>query len=73
MEYKDFTYHVAQTANPPRWKWIVFLDATRTRTGRSLTRADAVLDAEQTIDNLLRSSERRSPVANWRRQSGLDT
>ena len=46
MEYKTIQFEVIQTANPYGWKWIVFLDATRTRTGVGLTRADAVLDAE---------------------------
>jgi hypothetical protein len=48
MEYRDIEYQII--ANPSGWKWIVFLDATRTRTGISHTRADAVLNAERTID-----------------------
>jgi hypothetical protein len=45
MEYKGIEYQVLQTPNPPGWKWIVFLDANRTRTGYSRTRAHAILDA----------------------------
>ena len=53
MDYKGIEYSVVQTASG--WKWIVFLDATRTRTGIGLTRADAVLDAESVIDKVLDS------------------
>ena len=46
MEYKSVRFEIMQTANPHRWKWVVFLDATRMQTGIALTRADAVLDAD---------------------------
>jgi hypothetical protein len=46
MEYKAFQFEIIQMTNPGCWKWVVFLDATKTRTGIALTRADAVLDAE---------------------------
>ena len=58
MEYKNIQFDVIQTTNPYGWKWIVFLDATRTRTGVGLTRADAVLDAEFAIDKALESRQR---------------
>lgn len=54
MEHKDFENHVVQTSNPAGWKWTV----SRTRTGYSSTRAHAVLDAERTIDRILRQSNR---------------
>jgi hypothetical protein len=57
MEYKTIHFEVVQTTNPYRWKWIVFLDSTRTRTGTGLTRADAVLDAEFAIDKALESRQ----------------
>jgi|GEM_PF-3124212 len=53
MEYKTIQFEVVETTNPYGWKWIVFVDATRTRTGIGLTRADAVLDAELVIDQVL--------------------
>jgi hypothetical protein len=53
MEYKATQFEIIQAANAVTWKWIVFLDATRMRTGIALTRADAVLDAEYTIDKAL--------------------
>jgi hypothetical protein len=46
MEHKTIQFEVVQATNPCCWKWIVFLDATRMRTGIALTRADAALDAE---------------------------
>ena len=58
MEYKAIQFEIIQTTNPCCWKWVVFLDATRTRTGIALTRADAVLDAEFAIDKALESRQR---------------
>jgi hypothetical protein len=55
MEYKAVQFEIVQTTNPCCWKWIVFLDEARTRTGIALTRADAVLDAECAIDKALES------------------
>jgi len=58
MEYKAIQFEIIQTTNPCCWKWVVFLDATRTRTGIALTRADAVLDAELTIEKALENRQR---------------
>jgi hypothetical protein len=55
MEYKTIQFEVVEMTNPYGWKWVVFLDATRTRTGIGPTRADAVLDAESVIDKVLDS------------------
>jgi hypothetical protein len=55
MEYKGIRFEIVETTNPCCWKWIVFLDATRMRTGVALTRADAVLDAESAIEEALGS------------------
>jgi hypothetical protein len=55
MDYKAIQFQIIQTTNPCCWKWIVFLDATRTLTGVALTRADAVLDAEFAIEKALES------------------
>ena len=60
MEHKAIQYEIIQTINPCCWKWIVFLDATRTRTGVALTRADAVLDAELAIEKALEKRGRAS-------------
>ena len=54
MRYKTIQFEVVPTNNPCCWKWIVFLNATRMRTGIALTRADAVLDAEIAIDRALK-------------------
>ncbi len=70
MEYKDFEYHV--DADGPCWKWTVIVGATTMRTGRSLTRAAAVLRAEQSIDQLQRISDDRS-FGKETRHSGVDT
>jgi hypothetical protein len=60
MEYKTIQFEVVETTNPFGWKWVVFLDATRIRTGIGLTRADAVLDAELVIDKVLGSRQRNA-------------
>jgi hypothetical protein len=58
MEYKAIQFEIIQTTNPCCWKWVVLLDATKTRTGIALTRADAVLDAELTIEKALENRQR---------------
>ena len=65
MEHKTMQFEVVQATNPYCWKWIVFLDATRMRTGIALTRADAVLDAELAIEKRWSSSgpAEASPIA----------
>ena len=57
MEYKCFHFELVETTNPYGWKWTVFVDSVRTRTGVALTRADAVLDAECAIDNVLETGK----------------
>jgi hypothetical protein len=59
MEYKAVQFEVAQTIKPCCWKWVVFLDATKMRTGIALTRGDAVLDAEIAIEKALESRPTR--------------
>lgn len=58
MEYKAIQFEIIQTTSPCCWKWVVFLDATKTRTGIALTRADAVLDAEFAIEKAVESRQR---------------
>ena len=57
MEYRTVQFEVVETTNPYGWKWVVFLDATRTRTGIGLTRADAASDAQFAIDKVLESGQ----------------
>jgi hypothetical protein len=60
MEHKAVEFEVVQTTNPCCWKWIIFLDAMRMRTGIALTRADAVLDAELAIEKHLQGRTLRA-------------
>lgn len=55
MKYKGIEYRIVQTANPTGFKWIVELEATRTRTGTSASMRTAVLDAQRKIDRELRA------------------
>jgi hypothetical protein len=50
MEHKGIRFEIVETTNPCCWKWIIFLDAIRMRTGIALTRAEAVSDAELAIE-----------------------
>ena len=54
LDYKGIEYSVLQTANPTGWKWTVFLDENRTRTGIAHSRAHAVLEAERAIDKAIK-------------------
>jgi hypothetical protein len=56
--YKDIEYQVVQTTSPPGWKWTVFLDEIRTRTGHAHSRAHAVLDAEHAIDRAVQDLDK---------------
>ena len=58
VNYKGIEYSVLQTANPMGWKWTVFLDGIRTRTGIAHSRAHAVLDAERAIDKAMKDLDR---------------
>jgi len=58
VDYKGIEYSIVQTANPTGWKWVVLLDATRTRTGIAHSRAHAVLDAERAIDKAMKDLDR---------------
>jgi hypothetical protein len=60
VEYKGIQYQVVQTVAPSGWKWTVFLDGGRTRTGRAATRAHAVLDAERAIDKATKKPPART-------------
>lgn len=66
MKYKAVQFDVMQTTNPCCWKWMVFLNAARTLTGVALTRADAVFDAEFTIDKASKDCARRSSSSSSR-------
>jgi hypothetical protein len=58
MDYKGIQFEIIEMTNPCCWKWVVFLDAAKTRTGVALTRADAVLDAQFAIEETLESQQR---------------
>jgi hypothetical protein len=57
MEHKGVQYQVVQTANPTGFKWIVYLDANRTKTGVSHTIKFAILDAQRKIDQFLKAQK----------------
>jgi macrodomain Ter protein organizer (MatP/YcbG family) len=58
MEYKGLNYNVVQTANPSGWKWTVWLDETRTKSGTSFSRASAMTFAQQAIEKIIKKSAR---------------
>jgi hypothetical protein len=56
-EYRGVQYQIVQTANPTGFKWIVHLDATRTRTGTAHPMRAAIIDARWKIDKVLRAKK----------------
>jgi hypothetical protein len=50
MTHKGIEYRVVQAGSPAGWRWAVFIDSANPRTGISLTRSDAVVDAEFAIE-----------------------
>jgi ABC-type branched-subunit amino acid transport system substrate-binding protein len=57
MECKGIEYQIVQTANPSGWKWTVFLDATRMRTGESHNRSLATIEALHAIDKAIKQAK----------------
>jgi hypothetical protein len=53
MEHRGIQYQVVQTANPTGFLWTVYLDETRTRTGVSFSRENAISNAVRAIDKAL--------------------
>jgi hypothetical protein len=66
MEHKGVQYQVVQTANPTGFKWTVYLDANRTRTGVSHTMKFAILEAQRKIDQFLKAPNPKTPGGNPR-------
>jgi hypothetical protein len=56
MEYKGIQYQVLRTANPSGWRWVVHLDADKTKTGLTYSRESAILNAKNAIDKALDTS-----------------
>ena len=59
-EYRGVQYQIVQTANPTGFKWIVHLDATRTRTGTAHSMKAAIIDAQRKIDRALKGKGPRT-------------
>jgi hypothetical protein len=59
MEYKGIRYEVVQTANPTGFKWVVHIDATRTRTGETYSMNSAIVCAQWTIDRALKAAPKK--------------
>jgi hypothetical protein len=53
MDHKGIEYQIVQTANPTGFKWVVHLDATKTRTGITSSRKAAIFEAQWAIDKAL--------------------
>jgi hypothetical protein len=50
MKHRDIEFSVVQTACPTGWKWTVYFDVNRTKTGASHSRISAIIDAHWRID-----------------------
>jgi hypothetical protein len=56
VEHKGIQYQVVQTANPTGFKWTVHLDDSRTKTGVSNSRGNAIFNAVRAIDRAVSPS-----------------
>jgi hypothetical protein len=56
VEHKGIQYQVVQTANPTGFKWTVHLDDSRTKTGVSYSRGNAIFHAVRAIDRAVSAS-----------------
>jgi hypothetical protein len=56
VEHKGIQYQVVQTANPTGFKWTVQLDQSRTKTGVSFSKNNAIFEAINVIDKALSAS-----------------
>ena len=63
MEHKGVPYQIVQTANPSGFRWSVQLDATRSRTGTSNSRGNAIFRAVSVIDKALKAKPVMPPSA----------
>jgi hypothetical protein len=57
MEHKGIEYRVVQTANPTGFRWTAELD-TKTQTGVSSSKGNAIFNAVRAIDKALKERER---------------
>jgi hypothetical protein len=53
MEHKGIPYRIVEMARPTGFKWIVELDASRTKTGFSSSKGNAVFNAVRAIEKSL--------------------
>jgi hypothetical protein len=52
-QHRDVEFSVVQTACPTGWKWTMFLDADRIKTGQSNSKVSAIVEAQRRIDKYL--------------------
>jgi hypothetical protein len=57
MQYKGIEYQVAQTDNPTRWRWTVWVDDRETKTGEGHSRTVAIALAQIAIDKVITSTQ----------------
>ena len=57
MQYKGIEYQVAQTDNPTRWRWTVWVDDRETKTGEGHSRTVAIALAQIAIDKVITSMQ----------------
>jgi hypothetical protein len=63
VEHRGIQYQVVQTANPTGFRWTVEIDATRTRTGTSNSKGNAIFRAVCLINMLVAKKARISDPA----------
>jgi hypothetical protein len=53
MEHRGIEYQVVQTANPTGWRWTVYFDQVKDKTGTSFSKGNAIFNAVRAIDKAL--------------------
>ena len=53
MEHRGIEYSVVQTASPTGWKWTVYLDDGRIKTGTSFSKGNAIFSAVRAIEKVV--------------------
>jgi hypothetical protein len=64
VEHRGLQYQIVQTANPTGFRWTVQLDASRTRTGTSPSKGNAIFKAVSVIDRALGAKINTAPSNN---------
>ena len=61
LEHRGIQYQIVRTANPTGYKWTIYLDGNRTRSGTCRTTEDAVYEVKRCIAKFVKVSTDTRP------------